>query len=268
VVGGRNGTAEDVSAHDFDGRLRILIGHTDDAVDGIVRGNDADVLRAVAFGDDEDGLWNVRAVFVNLHVLIFGCELHGFGDVFGHHLFGSFLDARKFPTFDLDGELLLFVDELLLPALFVAGHFLNGLQILEAARVGAGRFGFVAVEEMHFVEVGLDPVGGVGLAGVESLFIGVDGALAAEENPEVVDGAGDQSSVVVKRGLILLEEVFEEREEVGRVLVCEEQRLRSAAVLQVVHAGGEFTGESSGAALISHGLSFEARVGRFTVFGR
>ncbi len=84
----------------------------------------------------------------------------------------------------------------------------------------------------------------------------------------IVDGAGDQSSVVVKRGLILLEKVFEEREEVGRVLVCEEQRLRSAAVLQVVHAGGEFAGVSSGAVLISHGPSLLARVWRFMIFGR
>jgi hypothetical protein len=54
--------------------------------------------------------------------------------------------------------------------------------------------------------VGLDPVGGVGVAGVESLFVSVDGALAAEHNPEIVGGAGDQSSVVVERRLVLEEE--------------------------------------------------------------
>jgi hypothetical protein len=106
------------------------------------------------------------------------------------------------------------------------------------------------------------------LAGVESLFVGIDVALAAEHNPEIVDGAGDQTGVVVKRGLILLEKVFEEREEVGRVLVCEEQRLRSAAVLQIVHAGGEFAGESFRAGLISHGPSFEARVRLLAILGR
>jgi len=56
---------------------------------------------------------------------------------------------------------------------------------------------------MHFMEVGLDPVCGVGLASVESLFVSVYGALAAEHNPEIVSGAGDQSSVVVKGGCVL-----------------------------------------------------------------
>jgi hypothetical protein len=75
--------------------------------------------------------------------------------------------------------------------LFVALHFLNGLEILETARSSAGRFGFVTVEEVHLMEIGLDPVSGVGLTSVESLFVSVDGALAAEQNPLVVDGAGD-----------------------------------------------------------------------------
>jgi hypothetical protein len=41
------------------------------------------------------------------------------------------------------------------------------------------------------MEIGLDPIGGVGLTSVKSLFVSVDGALAAEQNPLVVDGAGD-----------------------------------------------------------------------------
>jgi hypothetical protein len=124
--------------------------------------------------------------------------------------------------------------------LFVAGHFLNGLEIFEAATVCARGFGFVTIEEMHFVEVGLDPVGGVGLASVESLFVGVDGALAAEHNPEIVSGAGDQSSVVVKVGLVLEEEIFEQREEFFGVLILEEESFGGAAVLEMIQAGQGF----------------------------
>jgi hypothetical protein len=84
--------------------------------------------------------------------------------------------------------------------------------------------------------VGLDPVGGVGLAGVESLFVGIDCTLAAEHNPEIVGGAGDQSSVVVKGGLVLKEEVFEQREEFFGVLILEEESFGGAAVLEMVQA--------------------------------
>ena len=161
---------------------------SEDVRDAILRGN-VDILR------------DVRALFVDDHFFRFD---EGFGD------FGSLaLALHFFPAIDINGELLFFAFELLLPALFVESHFLDGLEIFEAAGVGARGFGFVTVEEMHLVEVGLDPVGWVGLASVESLFISIDRALAAEHNPEIVGGAGDQSSVVVKRGLMLLEKVFE-----------------------------------------------------------
>jgi hypothetical protein len=93
---------------------------------------------------------------------------------------------------------------------------------------------------MHFVEVGLDPVCGVGLASVESLFVSVHSALAAEHNPEIVGGAGDQSGIVVESGLVLEEEIFEQREEFFGVLILEEESFGGAAVLEMVQAGQGF----------------------------
>ena len=99
------------------------------------------------------------------------------------------------------------------------------------------------------------PQGGVGKTLVETGFKIPDGALAAEEQPVVFDAAGDQSGVVIKRWLKLLESVFEEREEFSRVLVFEKKRFGLCAMLQRVHAGGEFFGRNGG----DHGHRFPRR---------
>jgi hypothetical protein len=132
---------------------------------------------------------------------------------------------------------------LLLPFLFVAFHFLNGLKVLETAGIGAGGFSFVTVEAVEMVHFGDQPRDGVGFTFAEMVLERVSDALAAEQNPMVLDGAGDQSGVVVEGGLIVLERVCEEGEEVFRVLAREEESLRGAAVTQIVHAGGKFACE-------------------------
>ncbi len=102
------------------------------------------------------------------------------------------------PAFDVGGEFFFFASELLLPFLFVALHFLNGLEVLETARVGACSFGFIAVETVEMVHFGDRPRDGVGFTLAEMVLKRVSDALAAEQNPVVLDGAGDQSGVVVE----------------------------------------------------------------------
>ena len=81
---------------------------------------------------------------------------------------------------------------------------------------------------------------GSGLRVWRAFFVSVDGALAAEHNPEIVGGAGDQSSVVVKVGLVLKEEIFEQREKFFGVLILEEESFGGAAVLEMIQAGQGF----------------------------
>jgi hypothetical protein len=154
-VAGRNETGEDVVANDVSRRHAELTGLSDDAVHFVVSGRHVEDVRNAILHGDVDILRDVGALFVNDYWFLLNKR---FGD------FGSLaLAFHFFPAIDVDGELLFFAFKLLLPALFVTGHFLDGLQILETVRVGACRFGFIAVEEMHFVEVGLDPIRGVGL---------------------------------------------------------------------------------------------------------
>ncbi len=99
--------------------------------------------------------------------------------------------------------------------------FLEFIEIVERAAVGAGGGGAVAVEEFHFVHVTVDPIGGVSLLDMEIGFIVIAGSLAAEENPLVVDGAGDDAGGLFAAGCVFGESVFEEFEEVIGVFVVE-----------------------------------------------
>ena len=83
-----------------------------------------------------------------------------------------------------------------------------------------------------------DPVNGVGFAGVEGGFEGVGGAFTAEEDPVVVDGAGDDAGGLGGGGLVFGEGVFEEGEEIVGVFVFEEEGGGGAAVFEVVETGG------------------------------
>ena len=102
------------------------------------------------------------------------------------------------PAFDVGGEFFFFAGELLLPFLFVALQFLNGLEVLETAGIGARGFGFITVEAVEVVHFGDRPRDGVGFTFAEMVLKRVSDALAAEQNPMVLDGAGDQSGVVVE----------------------------------------------------------------------
>ena len=93
------------------------------------------------------------------------------------------------PAFDVGGEFFFFAGELLLPFLFVALHFLNGLKVLETAGIGARGFGFITVEAVEVVHFGDRPRDGVGFTFAEMVLKRVSDALTAEQNPVVLDGA-------------------------------------------------------------------------------
>ncbi len=111
--------------------------------------------------------------------------------------------------------------EMLPPTVFIRLLFLEFIEIVEGTAVGAGGGGAVAVEKLHFVEVAVYPVGGMGLLDVEVGFVSVAGALAAEKNPLVVDSAGDDAGGLLAAGCMFGESVFEEFEEVVGVFVVE-----------------------------------------------
>jgi hypothetical protein len=80
----------------------------------------------------------------------------------------------------------------------------------------------------------------MGLLDVEVGFEIVTGSLAAEENPLVVDSAGDDASGLLAAGCMFGESVFEEFEEVVGVFVVEEQGGCGGAVLEMIQAGRRF----------------------------
>ena len=134
----------------------------------------------------------------------------------------------QFEAFAVELETLFLEFVLLLPVLFGESVFGDGAKVVESALEGAFGLGFVAIEEIEGVEIGVDPEVGVGTAGVKSGFIVGEGALTPKEEPAGEDGISDEGRVLIGGGLMVLEGVFEEREEVFGVLVGEKERVGSA----------------------------------------
>ena len=111
--------------------------------------------------------------------------------------------------------------EMLPPTVFIGLLFLEFIEIVERSAIGAGGGGAVAVEKFHFVHVAVGPIGGVGFLDVEVGLEIVAGSLAAEEDPLVVDSAGDDAGGLLAAGRMFGESVFEKFEEVVGVLVVE-----------------------------------------------
>ncbi len=143
-------------------------------------------------------------------------------------------------TFEIKVETAFLQFEMLAPTIFICLLFLEFIEIVERAAIRAGGGGAVAVEKLHFVVVAVDPIGGVELFDMEVGFEIVTGALAAEENPLVVDRAGDDAGGLFAAGCMFGERVFEEFEEVVGVLVVEEESGGGGAVLEMVQAGRGF----------------------------
>ena len=112
--------------------------------------------------------------------------------------------------------------EMLPPSVLICLLFLEFIEIVERTAVGARGGSAVAVKKLHFVEVAICPVGGVGFLDVEVGLEIVAGSLAAEEYPLVVDSAGDDAGGLFAARRMFGESVFEKFEEVVGVLVVEE----------------------------------------------
>ena len=111
--------------------------------------------------------------------------------------------------------------EMLPPTVLIGLLFLEFIEIVERTAIRAGGSGAVAVEKLHFVHVAIGPIGGVGLLDVEVGFEVIAGSLAAEEDPLVVDSAGDDAGGLFAARRMFGESVFEKFEEVVGVLVVE-----------------------------------------------
>ncbi len=111
--------------------------------------------------------------------------------------------------------------EMLPPTVLVGLLFLEFIEIVERTAIRAGGGGAVAVKKLHFVEVAVDPIDGVGFLDVEVGFVSVAGALAAEEYPLIVDSARDDAGGLFAARCMFGESVFEEFEEVIGVFVVE-----------------------------------------------
>ena len=99
--------------------------------------------------------------------------------------------------------------------------FLDFIEIVEGPAIRAGGGGAVAVEKLHFVHVAVSPIGGMGFFDVEVGFEIIAGALAPEENPLVMDSAGDDAGELFTARCVFGKGVFEEFEEVIGVFVVE-----------------------------------------------
>jgi hypothetical protein len=126
------------------------------------------------------------------------------------------------------------------PTVLICLLFLEFIEIVEGTAVGAGGGGAVAVEKLHFVEVAVSPIGGMSFFDVEVGFEIVASSLAAEENPLIVHGAGDDAGGLLAGGCMFGEGVFEEFEEVVGVFVVEKESGGGGAVLEMVQAGRGF----------------------------
>ena len=124
-------------------------------------------------------------------------------------------------TLEIEVETAFLQFEMLPPTVFICLLFLEFIEIVEGAAIRAGGGCAIAVEKLHFVEVAVNPIAGVGFLDVEVGFEVVAGALAAEENPLVMDSAGDYAGGLLAAGCMFGESVFEEFEEVVGVFVVE-----------------------------------------------
>ena len=124
-------------------------------------------------------------------------------------------------TFEVEVETAFLQFEMLAPTVLIGLLFLEFIEIVEGPAIRAGGGCAVAVEKLHFVHVAVSPIGGVGFFDVEVGFIVIAGALAAEENPLVMDSAGDYAGGLLAAGCMFGESVFEEFEEVVGVFVVE-----------------------------------------------
>ena len=111
--------------------------------------------------------------------------------------------------------------EMLSPTVFICLLFLEFIEIVEGAAIRAGGGCAIAVEKLHFVEVAVNPIAGVGFLDVEVGFEVVAGSLAAEEYPLIVDSAGHDAGELFAARCMFGESVFEEFEEVIGVFVVE-----------------------------------------------
>ena len=132
---------------------------------------------------------------------------------------GFFLGEVEALEIEVEAAFLQF--EMLPPTVLICLLFLEFIEIVERTAVRTRGGGAVAVEKLHFVEVAVYPIGGVGLLDVEVGFEIVAGSLAAEEYPLVVDSAGDDAGGLFAARRMFGERVFEEFEEVVGVLVVE-----------------------------------------------
>ena len=124
-------------------------------------------------------------------------------------------------TFEVEVETAFLQFEMLPPTVLICLLFLEFIEIVEGAAIRASGGGAVAVKKLHFVHVAIGPIGGVGLLDVEVGFEVIAGSLAAEEDPLVVDSAGDDAGELFAAGGMFGESVFEQFEEVVGVLVVE-----------------------------------------------
>ena len=122
-------------------------------------------------------------------------------------------------TLEIEVETAFLQFEMLPPTVFIGLLFLDFIEIVEGPAIRAGGGGAVAVEKLHFVHVAVSPIGGMGFFDVEVGFIVIAGALAAEENPLVMDSAGHDAGGLLAAGCMFGESVFEEFEEVVGVFV-------------------------------------------------